>query len=105
LLKRKLFSWYYGRRMSRPYSSNLVLPFVVDYGLDADEFTKNAWEFASFNDFFTRRLKPEARPIAPGDDVAVLPADGRHLAFPNVDAADGFYVKGMTFSLAELLGD
>jgi phosphatidylserine decarboxylase len=37
--------------------------------------------------------------------VAVSPADGRHLAFPDVDAADGFYVKGAKFSLAELLGD
>ena len=35
----------------------------------------------------------------------MLPADGRHLAFPNVDAAEGFYVKGATFTLAELLGD
>jgi phosphatidylserine decarboxylase len=35
----------------------------------------------------------------------VLPADGRHLAFPDVDAAAGFYVKGAKFSLAELLGD
>jgi phosphatidylserine decarboxylase len=37
--------------------------------------------------------------------VAVLPADGRHLAFPDVDTADGFYVKGAKFTLSELLGD
>jgi phosphatidylserine decarboxylase len=35
----------------------------------------------------------------------VLPADGRHLAFPNVDTADGFYAKGAKFSLADLLGE
>ncbi len=28
-----------------------------------------------------------------------MPADGRHLAFPDVDAAEGFYVKGAKFSL------
>jgi len=37
--------------------------------------------------------------------VAVLPADGRHLAFPDVDRAAGFYVKGSKFTLGELLGD
>lgn len=104
LLKRSFFSWYYGRRMSRPYSSHKVLPFVVDYELDVDEFGKQAWEYKSFNEFFARSLKPEARPIAEGDDVAVLPADGRHLAFPQLENADGFYVKGQKFSLEELFG-
>lgn len=104
LLRRKLFSWYYGYRMNRVYSGNKVLPFVVDYNLDADEFGKQAWEYKTFNEFFARTLKPSARPIAEGDDVAVLPADGRHLAFPNVDEAEGFYVKGSTFTLPELFG-
>jgi phosphatidylserine decarboxylase len=45
------------------------------------------------------------RPITPGDGVAVLPADGRHLVFPDLDAAEGFYVKGAKFTLAELLGE
>lgn len=104
LLRRKFFSWYYGYRMNRVYSGNKVLPFVVDYNLDADEFGKQAWEYKTFNEFFARTLKPSARPIAEGDDVAVLPADGRHLAFPNVDEAEGFYVKGSTFTLPELFG-
>jgi phosphatidylserine decarboxylase len=104
LLKRRLFSWYYGYRMNRVYSGNKVLPFVVDYDLDADEFGKQAWEYKTFNEFFSRALKPEARPIATGDDTAILPADGRHLAFPVVDQSSGFYVKGSTFDLPELFG-
>lgn len=105
LLRRWFFSWYYGYRMNRAYSGNKVLPFVVDYALDADEFVKKPWEFRTFNEFFCRALKPSARPIAPGDDVAVLPADGRHLAFQDVEATDGFYVKGSKFTLTELFGD
>ncbi|GAB5559195.1 MAG: phosphatidylserine decarboxylase [Synoicihabitans sp.] len=104
LLKRKFFSWYYGRRMDHVYSGNKVLPFVVDYDLDADDFGKQAWEYKTFNEFFSRRLKPEARPIHSGKDVAILPADGRHLAFPQLENADGFYVKGQKFTLAELFG-
>lgn len=105
LLKRAVFSQWYGWRMSRRASAAKVLPFIVDYGLDVDEFAKPPLEFKTFNDFFYRTLKPGARPIAGDAGVAVLPADGRHLAFPDVDACDGFYVKGAKFTLAEFLGD
>jgi phosphatidylserine decarboxylase len=105
LMKRWLASAYYGWRMNRPVSANKVLPFIIDYDLNVDEFAKSQFAFKTFNDFFYRALKPGARPIAPGDNVAVLPADGRHLAFQNVDAADSFYAKGQQFDLAAFLGD
>jgi len=107
LAKRHLASWYYGWRMSMRASANKVLPFIIDYNLDVDEFAKSALSFKTFNEFFYRALKPGARPVASaGDDrVAVLPADGRHLAFQNVNAAAGFYAKGQRFDLASFLGD
>ena len=105
LVRRAIFSWYYGHRMNRRHSAAKVLPFIVDYDLDVDEFAKSAFEYKTFNEFFFRKLKPAARPIAPGDNIAVLPADGRHLVFPDVDSADGFYVKGAKFTLAELFGE
>ncbi|MBW7895235.1 MAG: phosphatidylserine decarboxylase [Opitutaceae bacterium] len=105
LARRRFFSAYYGWRMNRSFSANQVLPFIVKYDIDVEEFAKSPFDFKSFNEFFYRALKPECRPIAAGESVAVLPADGRHLAFPDVDAADGFYVKGAKFTLAELLGD
>lgn len=105
LLRRAFFSRFYGWRMNKRISSQKVLPFVIDYNLEADEFAKAAWEYRTFNEFFSRALKKSARPIAPGDDVAVLPADGRHLAFPNVETADGFYAKGAKFALADLFGE
>jgi phosphatidylserine decarboxylase len=105
VIRRALLSRLYGWKMNWHYSGQKVLPFIVEHNLDDREFVKSPFLFDTFNEFFTRALKPEARPIAPGDDVAVFPADGRHLAFPNIDAADGFYVKGEKFTLAELLGD
>lgn len=104
-VKRPLLSRYYGWRMTRRVSAMDILPFIVDYDLDVDEFAKKPFAYKSFNEFFYRALKPEARPIAPGDNVAVLPADGRHLAFPDVNAAAGFYVKGQRFDLKAFLGD
>lgn len=105
LIKRAVFSHWYGWRMSRSISAQRVLPFIADYDLNVDEFARSPFDFKTFNEFFYRGLKPSARPIAPGEEVAVFPADGRHLAFPNVDTAEGFYVKGMKFTLAELFND
>ncbi|MFZ9682783.1 MAG: archaetidylserine decarboxylase [Cephaloticoccus sp.] len=105
LARRKWFSAYYGWKMNKRRSALKILSFIADYDLDVDEFAKRAFDYKNFNEFFHRALKPECRPIASDPRTAVLPADGRHLAFPDVDAADGFYVKGVKFTLAELLGD
>ena len=103
--RRKFFSWYYGWKMSKKVSALQILPFISEYDINVDEFVKSAFDYKTFNEFFYRALKPEARPIAPGERLAVLPADGRHLAFANVDTAEGFYVKGAKFTLAELFGE
>jgi len=105
LLKRAAFSHWYGWRMNRPISAQRVLPFIANYDLDVDDFAKSPLDYRTFNEFFYRALKKEARPIAPGDDVAVFAADGRHLVFPDVATSAGFYVKGATFTLTELFGD
>lgn len=103
--RRVFFSQWYGRRMNKPESAQRVLPFIARYNLDIEEFAKSPFDFKTFNDFFYRALKPGARPVAPGEHVAVLPADGRHLVFPSVEAAEGFYVKGWKFTLPDLLAD
>jgi phosphatidylserine decarboxylase len=105
LVRRAIFSQWYGYKMNQRASALRVLPFIAEYDLDADEFAKSPFDYKTFNEFFYRALKPDARPIAPGDRIAVFPADARHLAFPDVDAATGFYVKGFKFTLADLLGD
>jgi phosphatidylserine decarboxylase len=103
--RRAFFSWYYGRRMKERSSDVLIIKFIGDYGINVSEFVKSPFDFKTFNEFFHRALKPESRPISPGAGTAVFPADGRHLAFPDVDRADGFYVKGAKFTLEGLLGD
>jgi phosphatidylserine decarboxylase len=103
--RRAFFSRWYGWKMRKPVSALRVLPFITEYNLNVDEFAKSAFDYKTFNEFFYRALKPSARPIADGARIAVFPADGRHLAMPNVDTAEGFYVKGAKFSLGELLGD
>ena len=62
-------------------------------------------DFPHFNAFFSRKLKPAARPIAPEKNAAIFPADGRHFAIPDLAENDGIFVKGVRFDLRALLGD
>ncbi len=103
LVKRAGFSKWYGNRMSQPGSVSRIEPFIELYGLDPADFAEDPSSFRSFNEFFYRKLKPAARPIAPSP--VVFPADGRHLGFPDISAIDSFFVKGQTFDLHALLGD
>jgi phosphatidylserine decarboxylase len=103
IVRRAIFSRWYGWKMNWRSSALRVLPFIAKYNVDVDEFAKSAFDYKTFNEFFYRALKPESRPISPGARVAVFPADGRHLAFPDVEAAAGFYAKGRKFTLAELI--
>lgn len=105
LVKRAFFSRFYGWWMDRPSTAAKVKPFVDTFGLDAQEFVKKSDEFISFNDFFSRALKSEARPIHSDMDAVVFPADGRHLGFQDLSNVEHVFVKGQSFDLHALLGD
>ena len=100
--KRKFLSSVYGEMMDRPSSASKVAPFIKEYGVDITIAEKQ--QFTSFNDFFTRRLKPSARPIAVDSQAVASPADGKILAYENIRNAD-FYIKGVRFSVASFLMD
>ncbi len=104
-VKRPFFSKWYGRRMSTPESAARVAPFIAQYGLDPTDFSERPESYRSFNEFFFRKLKPEARPINDDEANVVFPADGRHLGFQNASEIEGVFVKGQKFDLPALLGD
>lgn len=105
LARNPAFSMLYGLWQKLPWTKHRIAPFIETFGIDKTEFLDSVDSFSSFNDFFTRKLKAEARPIAKGDDVAIIPADGRYLFFQKIDEAEGFLVKGKKFSLSTLLDD
>jgi len=105
LIKRPLFSRWYGARMDRPASAARILPFLETYSLDPAEFADPPESFGSFNEFFYRRLDPAARPIDSNPSSVVFPADGRHLGFQRADQIESVFVKGQAFDLPRLLGD
>ncbi len=105
LVRRAFFSRWYGWRMRQPGSRARIRRFIEKYELNAEEFAESAESFRSFDEFFSRKLRPEARPILGGTGRVVFPADGRHLGFQDVDAVRAIYAKGQRFDLAALLGD
>jgi phosphatidylserine decarboxylase len=64
-------------------------------------------QFKSFNEFFYRALKPDARPCSAPDDPRVItsPADCRSVVFNRMSDAQSIWVKGREFSLERLLGN
>ncbi len=102
-IKRPFFSKWYGNRMNHPKTKEKVIPFIKKYQLDTNDFLDKPDSYKNFNDFFFRKLKPEARPIA--DSPLVFPADGRHLGFKNAEQIDGVFIKGQQWNLQKLIND
>jgi len=92
----RLVSSVMGRRYDSPRSRRDIPKLASIPGCQPDEAEKPVGDYASFNDFFTRRLKPDARPV--GDGV-VSPADGRLMLYLSADADRPFPLKGATRSL------
>lgn len=97
----KFVSAVLGRRYDSPRSRKDVRALAAIPGCRADEAEKPLEEYACFNEFFTRRLKPGVRPL--GDGVT-SPADGRFMLHPAADADSPFPLKGATRNLREVFG-
>ncbi len=102
IAKRKFISEFYGKKMDKASSTKKIEGFVNQLNIDMSESAKKISEFTSFNDFFYRKLKPNARPIEEG---FVSPGDGKLLAFEKVSDVHNFFIKGRQFTLAEFLND
>lgn len=100
--RRKIVSSIYGDMMDSPSSADKVAPFIKEYKVDISIAKKN--RFTTFNDFFTRELKDSARPVIKDSSTIVSPADGKILAYENINNAD-FYIKGTRFQVATFLNN
>jgi phosphatidylserine decarboxylase len=84
-------------------SRRQIAPFVAHHGIDPGEAELPVAAYPSFNAFFTRRLRPGARPFAVARGVLCAPADGKVLVFPTLGAGDDFPVKGARLTPPALL--
>lgn len=82
-----------------------VKAFIKQYNVDMSEALHEEPEhYRSFNKFFTRPLKPEARTIDENDDVLIHAVDGTVSQFGDIHSDSIFQAKGHDFSLTTLLG-
>ena len=87
------------------FKDRLIRWFVQRYPVKLNEALEpNLQNYADFNAFFTRALKPGVRPLTPGDRMACCPVDGVISQIGKVDADTLLQAKGRNFSLTTLLG-
>jgi phosphatidylserine decarboxylase len=91
-------------RAETPWLKQLLIDRIArHYGIDLDEAEDpDPRHYASFNAFFTRALRADARPIA--DDAVVSPADGSISQIGRIDGERLLQAKGHEFDLPALLG-
>ena len=98
-----LYAGFMARNEWGWYTTRLIRNFIRDYHVDMSEAVESdPAAYKSFNDFFTRALRPEARPIAKAD--LVCPVDGAVSQFGRIDKHAIFQAKGHHYTTQALLG-
>ncbi len=105
IVKRKIISDLYGKRMDKPNSKKRIPKFVEKLDIDLSEAQKSLEEFTTFNDFFVRKLKKNARKIDSSSNSVISPADGKITAFQKIDVNERFIIKGYDFAISDFLGN
>jgi phosphatidylserine decarboxylase len=103
VLCRPFISKLYGRIQEHPWSRRQIPSFIRQYHIDMNDVIVPSGGFSSFNAFFTRQLKPSARPMDPDPQRLIAPADSRLQVFP-VQPNLSLAIKGMHVTLPRLLG-
>jgi phosphatidylserine decarboxylase len=91
-------------RWSPPVGRAVVGLYSRAYGVDFEECAERDG-YGNFDEFFTRALRPDARPVDSAREAIVSPADGRLDSMGAITASGTFLVKGRPYRVGELLGD
>ena len=88
-----------------PWIKNTFIQwFVKHYQVDLSEAKiETARGFKSFNEFFTRELKPGRRPICSDENAIASPADGAISELGDIELGSIMQAKGQYYSLSQLL--
>ena len=96
------FSDLGGRLLNTRLSAFAVAPFVRANQIDLTMCEKR--HFTSYNDFFIRRLRPEARPVDVSPEAFISPCDARLSVYP-ITQEGTFCIKHTQYTLPQLLDD
>lgn len=83
-------------RITTPF----IVPFAKAYQIDLSEYKTKF--YSSYNDFFSREIKPEARPIDANIRTLITPADGKLTVYPITEDLQ-VTIKNTPYTVEELL--
>jgi len=96
---------YFITRLRGPHVKPLIGWFVRRFGVDMNDAEEpEIGYYQTFNEFFTRPLKHDIRPVAPGDNTLSCPCDGKVSQAGVINSGAILQAKGRTYSLLDLLG-
>ncbi len=78
----------------------LIAPFIKRNGIDMTEYEESS--YASYNDFFTRRIKAGCRRIDHLPHHLIAPCDGKLSVYP-INKDSHFLIKNTHYTLSDLL--
>ncbi|KAJ7115920.1 phosphatidylserine decarboxylase-domain-containing protein [Mycena epipterygia] len=96
-----------GKLYDSPESTASIPSFIATYSLETSELLEpDITKYKNFNEFFSRKLRPDARPVDNADDPLAIcsAADCRLTVYQTVDLAKEFWIKGRQFTIPNLLG-
>lgn len=100
ILTAPIISKIVGAFMDTPLSVFLIKPFVQKSGINLSEYRQK--NYKSFNDFFTRQIRPELRPIDKNTSALISPCDSRLTTY-RIGDRSVFKIKGSYYRTADLL--
>ncbi|MFI4954280.1 MAG: archaetidylserine decarboxylase [Gammaproteobacteria bacterium] len=100
-----IFGWLSNRK-TRWLKLWLIRWFIRHYNINMDEVAVTDLDaYPTFNAFFARHLRPEARPIVHDEHAIVSPVDGELSAFGTIKNAKLIQAKRYDYQLTELIID
>ena len=92
----KATGWLLNQRCSKI----LIQPFIRKNHIDMSLYEEK--DYSSYNDFFTRQIRKEYRPIEPEENALISPCDGKLSVYP-VEEDSRFRIKNTDYTLEALL--
>ena len=100
ILTAPLLSKIAGAFMDSRFSKPLIKPFIKRSGIDMSQFEER--KFRSYNDFFTRKVKPGKRQPDLDPNHLISPCDSK-LTVYHIDRRSIFRIKGSHYRISDLL--
>lgn len=82
------------------FSARFVPGFAERNKIDMTDYEEK--KYCSYNDFFIRKIKPGARPIAKSESALICPCDGK-LSVHRITRDSRFYIKDTEYTVEQLL--